>query len=259
MQVTDKMVEALLPCPFCGGKATHRAHWSDDHCVECDVCAGHTTAFSGASEAIEAWNRRAALAHREAEAVAVKPLEWRKGYCDDKVIIHQAGGGWLYQGRVLNGVIWLDWPDKPATEFADEETAKAAAQADYEHRIRSALVAPPAQEPVAWKDATGKELHKIILDYQKQDMIVSGGRPCERAFNYSIPLYAAPPAVPSGMVLVPVEPTAAWVSWTAEIRQGESETPRCEPPSEFDKQVAREWIKRILRAASFLTAAQEGR
>ena len=50
-----------------------------------------------------------------------------------------------------------------------------------------------AAQPVAWQDNTGTELHKIILDYQKQDMILSGGRQAERAPNYSIPLYRALP------------------------------------------------------------------
>src|SRR5690606_30759040 len=56
-----------------------------------------------------------------------------------------------------------------------------------------------ASEPVAaWKDATGTELHKLILNYQKEDMIASGGRQAERAANYSTPLYASPqPANPA--------------------------------------------------------------
>ena len=69
----------------------------------------------------------------------VKPLEWRKGYCDERVTIQQASNGWLYQVRILDGVIWLDWPDTAATFFPSEDEAKAAAQTDYERRIRAAL------------------------------------------------------------------------------------------------------------------------
>lgn len=65
---------------------------------------------------------------------------WRRGYCDNHVTIEQASFGGLYQVRVLNGVINLDWPDRsPPSVFGTMEEAKAAAQADYERRILSAI------------------------------------------------------------------------------------------------------------------------
>lgn len=75
--------------------------------------------------------------------VAVKGLEWRNGYRDETVTIFQASFGGLYQVRVLEDGVWLDWPDRPASQFPTIEAAKASAQADYEARIRSALA--PAQ------------------------------------------------------------------------------------------------------------------
>lgn len=72
----------------------------------------------------------------------VKPLEWRKGYCDERVTIHQASNGWLYQVRILDGVVWLDWPDRAATQFPSEEAAKEAVQSDYERRVLASLADP---------------------------------------------------------------------------------------------------------------------
>ena len=76
-----------------------------------------------------------------------------------------------------------------------------------------AEAAPDSQQPVAWMDATGTELHKIIQDYQKRDMNASGGRQAERAPNYSIALFTPPSeqAVTETMV------EAACSDWTAKM------------------------------------------
>lgn len=83
------------------------------------------------------------------QAVAVKPLEWESGVVDwakplpgMKYVACSTTpkGAWAW---------WLD--DAPGTRavFASETEAKAAAQADYERRIRSALSQPhPADERV---------------------------------------------------------------------------------------------------------------
>lgn len=87
-------------------------------------------------------------APERSKEVGVKPLgPWRSGYCDEQVKIEQASFGGLYQVRVLDGVINLDWPDRtPPAVFDTVEAAKAAAQADYEQRILSALVLPDGME-----------------------------------------------------------------------------------------------------------------
>ena len=87
------------------------------------------------------WNERSpAPSHR----LRVKPLEWRRGYCDDQVTISQAYTiGGLLQVRVLNGVVWLDEPgvQKPgtATIYPSVEAAQAAAQAVHERSIHGNL------------------------------------------------------------------------------------------------------------------------
>lgn len=81
---------------------------------------------------------------------------------------------------------------KPVIELAAVHILDDAANA---LEVLSALepAAPEGQqEPVAWMDATGTELHKIILAYQKRNMIASGGRQAERAPNYSIALFTRP-------------------------------------------------------------------
>lgn len=45
------------------------------------------------------------------------------------------------------------------------------------------------QKPVAWMDSTGGEIHPIIKNYQKEDMIRNGGVQAKRAVHYSIALY----------------------------------------------------------------------
>ncbi len=95
-------------------------------------------------------------------ALAVKTLgEWRMGYCDEEVTIEQAstGFGSVYQVRVFEGTVWLDYPVREKASFPSVEAAKAAAQQDFETRIRSALslghpIQGKAKEPsAAFQDA----------------------------------------------------------------------------------------------------------
>jgi hypothetical protein len=97
--------------------------------------------------------------------VRVKPLEWRNGYRDWQVKIQQASTGPLYQVRELDGVVWLD-ADNVQTVYPSVEAAKAAAQADYEARILSALSPQAddnAEEPVAWQPKYKQE----VIDHHK--------------------------------------------------------------------------------------------
>ena len=138
------MSEELKPCPFCGGEATTtkkgpiRNQWWEVVCVsgECD-----TASITGDTEkaAIAAWNTRADL------LPAVKPLVWEdfgdrgsKSYVFGRacyLIIKWSNGRFElcesypgYQGeRIGEGF------------FDTMKAAKAAAQADYEARIRACL------------------------------------------------------------------------------------------------------------------------
>lgn len=133
----------LLPCPFCGdpdpytdeescrifGKRT--GHSFAVACSNCEVSApGERTM----KEAIAAWNRRAIPAAQ----VTVKPLEWFEGDEPDE---WKSGpyDVWCELGKyqVYYWSIVMGEPHETA------KAAKAAAQADYEARIRSALTVTP--------------------------------------------------------------------------------------------------------------------
>lgn len=153
----------------------------------------------------------AALAHREAEAGAVKPLGWATN--DDK---YDGGrthygtgvfGHWYAVSRIKTGV-WatvhhIGGRPEHLPLSTTLEDAKAAAHADYEIRIRSALVAPPAQEPVSfqwctidgWVECSISGNAENRRSYAKQMAAQIG-------LGYRELFAAPPPAVPEGMVLV---------------------------------------------------------
>lgn len=73
----------------------------------------------------------------ELPAVKVKALEWQ--HEDDGEYIAQSETGWYHIGRPAS--FWnLTIPSGGVPSFETLEAAKAAAQADYERRILSALV-----------------------------------------------------------------------------------------------------------------------
>lgn len=87
----------------------------------------------------------------------VKRLEWRRGYCDDQVTIHQATTiGGVYQVRVLNGEVWLDKPGSKAV-FSSSEEAMEAAQADYDTLILSAISGATADAIKLWNETANDD------------------------------------------------------------------------------------------------------
>ncbi len=98
----------------------------------------------------------AALSRPAVEPVAVKALEWSEGPFDPRT--SNSKEFWIGAGSFTRYVIghyllgdkhrecWLVVaPFALGIEFPTLDAAKAAAQADYETRIRSALTAPPVQ------------------------------------------------------------------------------------------------------------------
>lgn len=90
----------------------------------------------------------AALSEKQAAEVAIKPLAWRDGdgaYAFSEITQKN------YSIAFEEGKYWAAW-DARLRPFDTLDAAKAAAQSDYETRIRSALVDVPAveSEPVAW-------------------------------------------------------------------------------------------------------------
>jgi len=79
---------------------------------------------------------------REAVGVAVKPLEWEP---DPDFGGLKSGEYRVRAGIWTHGYYWTKDDYEAQTGFEDQDEAKAAAQADYEQRIRSALVSPPVE------------------------------------------------------------------------------------------------------------------
>ncbi|UNK39328.1 Lar family restriction alleviation protein [Shinella sp. H4-D48] len=149
------MQSELKPCPFCGSKATlfknERGYWGT--CTNND-CDAETPGRVDPSEAAAIWDRRAALSDKQAGEVKALPLNWATEKKSGFTIHVGRGLGLKYEACIKayspGWVVTLGQSDVifDGAE-AVEEDAKAAAQADYEQRIRSALVDVPAVEPVA--------------------------------------------------------------------------------------------------------------
>ena len=130
------MTYELKPCPFCGGDVLNVTKDSFYHILQCDQC-GVEKAHTRKHKLIKGWNRRANLARPK-----VKPLEW-----DDWSEPHKY---WYYSETSFGrySIRQAFFPEScfiavtPTELRISENTleaAKAAAQADYEHRIIAAL------------------------------------------------------------------------------------------------------------------------
>lgn len=135
MMPTSEQIEkvARLRCPFCGSRGIDRNSSGHKECY-CTNCGA-----SGPKVKVD-WNTRAALTAAEGVKPRVKPLEWdgmdarafdlfwsvRESKSTPPFWIARAPGGQLENG--FGGL-----------KFNTIEAAKAAAQADYEARILSAL------------------------------------------------------------------------------------------------------------------------
>lgn len=137
----------------------------------------------------------ASLSDQE-RAVEVKALEWR-------VLCSRSGnseaktpfGEYVIQSERDGWMLYLLNEQDAHMAYSTIDFAKAAAQADYEQRIRSALVDVPAveSEPVAWLDdgtlrsGSVSTARRVVTDEQKRDM------PAAIASSFTIPLYLHPP------------------------------------------------------------------
>ena len=153
---------ALAPCPFCGGEATvysptctasapydpgDRA-FPEVQCLHCYASAKGENWDHACKTAIAAWNRRADT--RPAPA-AVMALEWgaQGTWCDQPSYHADSAFGWLMiVDHTQHGNGFRVYPPWEETKESHPtlEAAKAAAQADYNARILSALQPAPAVE-----------------------------------------------------------------------------------------------------------------
>lgn len=141
------MAEELKSCPFCGGTGRHvdrvglGGYITIEHAEDCEIAVAGLFIYDSnprRTERIAAWNRRSSQPIA-GTALVVRPLEWHQTSSDE----------------------WTSWPHLPGPgftvfsegdpvfvyerrEFNTLDEAKAAAQYDYETRIKSALIETPA-------------------------------------------------------------------------------------------------------------------
>ncbi len=171
-------LEALLPCPLCGGapridpKGSGTAEWFVITCIPgCGLFLEGQHVYAGAlsstktakAKAIAAWNRRATpqpqgLGESVAGDVGVKPLVWRDPRGD--------GTAWASTDFGLHYVVsergwgFRNYPDQTLVD-GGIEAAKACAQSDFTTRIRASLAAPAVQSSCCIEDiAVGGEAMK---------------------------------------------------------------------------------------------------
>ena len=126
------MGEELKPCPFCGGDEIHDL--SGNEGIICRSCGVQVLSARTMSDHA-AWNRRA-------EGMAtVKPLEWKEA---GSRVFRAASLVGRYTAIDRNPISEFPTPawSRDGQGFAHGKTldeVKAAAQADYERRILSAL------------------------------------------------------------------------------------------------------------------------
>lgn len=122
--------------------------------------------------AIEVRNRRILYLAPPAPAVAIKPLEWVD---DGEKSRAESSIGDYVVGKVHNVSGWFCLGGTGWNSTGSFEKAKAAAQADYEARIRLALVDAPAPAiPAGWKlvpaDATNPMVKAALdIDWTNED------------------------------------------------------------------------------------------
>ena len=83
----------------------------------------------------------------QAEPVAIKPLEWEKNFRSEFLSYADTilGRYRVWSHHDANGDWYCVGPDEQPTTHPSEQCAKAAVQADYEARIRSALTTSAPQ------------------------------------------------------------------------------------------------------------------
>jgi len=193
------MQSELKPCPFCGSDRLmvlpptcdrDTPYSAADRAFPVVRCSGCYTDVPGkdfdasSKSAVEAWNRRsltAALSDKQAGEVKIKPLEWRQAIRNGTYLAH--GIGILYAvDEDHECAVLAKHEGSSVTKSAHPhaEAAKAAAQTDYEQRIRSALVDVPAIEPVG-DDLVGYVLRYggMCRDCADMDGVCQSGQPCD--------------------------------------------------------------------------------
>lgn len=223
--MTDSKEDGLLPCPFCGAhlqrQQTSSGHWHE-HMGEVEDCyAAGSIVFD---ENIAAWNRRASSPPVGGSGeVVVKALDWGEtsyGRPEASTVVgvyriyESVSGGWSASRGGLHADVLKDKDGRK--NFATLDAAKAAAQADYETRIRSALAAPvPNGVPEGRKPKKSVTLNLSDVEIAAlEDLCKRQELSREGVFRQALRLYQLHvlgepdlgPMMPPGLAASPVTP-----------------------------------------------------
>jgi len=152
---TEAIIEALQAAKELAAVAEHMTSCGADDDFVWGVQAKIEAALS------------AALAHPgQVREIAIKPLEWHdakdRGYSQADCALGQYQASWLGEFECWQCYrphrSGLDWKDN-FSRHASKDEAKAAAQSDYEQRIRSALALPlPVREETRYAERLATSL-----------------------------------------------------------------------------------------------------
>lgn len=154
-------------------------------------------------------------------AVQVKPLEWRI-FCSNSGNSEAKSpmGEYIIQSETDGWVMYLPHEQDDGTSFPTIEAAKAAAQADFEKRIRSALVATPPAPSSADSGMLAVKANSDLKRRLQEALRFAASRSVMSSADEQAILSvfdAAEAATPAeGWVLVPVEPTPEILDAVAE-------------------------------------------
>ena len=177
--VTEAMVEAaltafnkavndpmVLQCERCEGRGYHHGFGEHGHDPDwCEVCGGGGHNIAPGEEgramriALEAALNTTAESHL---------LVWKAGSVSRRSVA-EADGRPMYEVGFYQGEwYWVhNWFGLHKETAASEDEAKAAAQADYERRILTALAHPPAKREAGEAAAPVQDViarHRAVLD-----------------------------------------------------------------------------------------------
>ncbi len=184
----QRVTDELLPCPFCGGEADYLLDEENEFQFSaiCKSCHAGTDSFYETASAGRAWNRRAALTAAPASAgVEVKKLEWNGGRAETPFGYYNIDDQTDRTALELNGRLpfLLSGSRLVMSRHESLAEAKAAAQADYEQRILSALSpvgVSAAGEPFAWTWEDEDGCLFITRDSRKDDIVPPDAKPLYR-------------------------------------------------------------------------------
>lgn len=169
----------LSPCPFCGSDRITVFNIRDGQQAVCKDCKSlGAPKFHGPDgfeatwgRAVEAWNRRAI---KEPAPQKVKALEWAQHPSGKPLWRAQAPHvGWYGVSAIIEPASWqFQGLDEHFTLDVDSaEAGFAAAQADYERRILSALASPPFRRCRGWPFQFPTMLRKMWSGSEVQDWL----------------------------------------------------------------------------------------